>query len=130
MFFISELVYINTDWTSNIEIVIILHKCSFTKSNRCAGLAKQITVEIIVRGDIIDNNILRKYAMKLKEQSFTIDFTSSVAVPPFLVAAEKKYPSLAVLYATLNLENIFETRKLLVELAEEEDLEIISFKQL
>jgi hypothetical protein len=46
------------------------------------------------------------------------------------VAAEKKYPSLAVLYATLNLENIFETRKLLVELAEEEDLELISFKQL
>jgi hypothetical protein len=93
-------------------------------------LAKQVTVEMIVRGDIIDNNILRKYAMKLKAQSFTIDFTSSVAVPPFLVAAEKKYPSLAVLYATLDLENIFETRKLLVELAEEEDLELISFKQL
>lgn len=93
-------------------------------------MAKQVTVEMIVRGDIIDNNILRKYAMKLKAQSFTIDFTSSVAVPPFLVAAEKKYPSLAVLYATLDLENIFETRKLLVELAEEEDLELISFKQL
>ena len=93
-------------------------------------MAKQVTVEIIVRGDIIDNNILRKFAMKLKEQIYTIDFPSSVAVPPFLVAAEKKYPSLAVLYATLNLENIFETRKLLVELAEEEDLELISFKQL
>ena len=85
---------------------------------------------MIVRGDIIDNNVLRKFAMKLKEQSYTIDFTSSITVPPFLVAAEKKYPSLAVLYATLNLENIFETRKLLVELSEEEDLEIISFKQL
>jgi hypothetical protein len=95
---------------------------------------------MIVRGDILDNNVLRKFALKLKvlrkfalklkEQSFTIDFTSSVAVPPFLVAAEKKYPSLAVLYATLNLEHIFTTRKLLVELAEEEDLEIISFKQL
>lgn len=93
-------------------------------------LAKQVTVEMIVRGDIIDNNVLRKYATKLKEQSFTVDFTTSVAVPPFLVAAEKNYPSLAVLYATLNLENIFEARKLLVELAEEEDLEIISFKQL
>ncbi len=93
-------------------------------------MAKQVTVEMIVRGDIIDNNVLRKFAMKLKEQNFTIDFTTSVAVPPFLVAAEKKYPSLAVLYATLNLENIFDTRKVLVELAEEEDLEIISFKQL
>ncbi len=93
-------------------------------------MAKQITVEMIVRGDILDNNVLRKYAMKLKEQNFTIDFTSSVAVPPFLVAAEKKYPSLAVLYATLDLEKIFETRTLLIELAEEENLEIISFKQL
>lgn len=93
-------------------------------------MAKQVTVEMIVRGDIIDNNVLRKFAMKLKEQSFKIDFTSSIAVPPFLVAAEKKYPSLAVLYATLDLENIFATRKLLVELAEEEDLELITFKQL
>ena len=93
-------------------------------------MAKQVTVEIIVRGDILDNNVLRKFALKLKKQSFTIDFTSSVAVPPFLVASEKRYPSLAVLYATLNLEHIFTTRKLLVELAEEEDLEIISFKQL
>ena len=93
-------------------------------------LAKQVTVEMIVRGDILDNNVLRKFALKLKKQRFTIDFTSSVAVPPFLVATEKKYPSLAVLYATLDLEHIFTTRKLLVELAEEEDLEIISFKQL
>lgn len=93
-------------------------------------MAKQVTVEMIVRGDILDNNVLRKFATKLKKQIFTIDFTSSVAVPPFLVAAEKKYPSLAVLYATLDLEHIFTTRKLLVELAEEEDLEIISFKQL
>ncbi len=85
---------------------------------------------MIVRGDIIDNNVLRRFAMILKEQIFAIDFTSSVAVPPFLVAAEKQYPSLAVLYATLDLEHIFTTRKLLVELAEEEDLEIISFKQL
>ncbi len=45
-------------------------------------LAKQVTVEMIVRGDIIDNNVLRKYATKLKEQSFSIDFTTSVAVPP------------------------------------------------
>ena len=56
-------------------------------------MAKQVTVEMIVRGDILDNNVLRKFATKLKKQSFTIDFTSSVAEPPFLVAAEKKYPS-------------------------------------
>ena len=93
-------------------------------------LAKQITVEIIVRGDIIDNNILKKFASKLKEQKYTADFTTSVAVPPFLVASEKHYPSLAVMYTMVELENMFQLKKLLEELVEEEKLEIISFKQL
>ena len=93
-------------------------------------LAKEITIEIVVRGDIIDNNILRKFASKLKEQKFTVDFTTSVAVPPFLVASEKHYPSLAVMYTMVELENMFQLKKLLEELVEEEKLEIISFKQL
>ena len=93
-------------------------------------LTKQITVEIIVRGDIIDNNILKKFASKLKDQKYTADFTTSVAVPPFLVASEKHYPSLAVMYTMLELENIFALKKLLEDLVEEEKLEIISFKQL
>ncbi|MBD3173462.1 hypothetical protein GF326_13450 [Candidatus Bathyarchaeota archaeon] len=93
-------------------------------------MVKPITIEIIVRGNIIDKNILRKFASKLKEQKFTTDFTTSVAVPPFLVASEKNYPSLAVMYVMVNLENIFQVKKQLNELAEEEKLEIISFKQL
>ena len=93
-------------------------------------LAKQITVEIIVRGDIIENNILKKFALKLKEQKFTVDFTTSVAVPPFLVASEKHYPSLAVMYTMVDLENLFQLRKVLDEVVEEEKLDIISFKQL
>lgn len=93
-------------------------------------MTKQITVEIIIRGDIIDNNVLRKFASKLKEQKFTVDFTTSVAVPPFLVASEKHYPSLAVLYTMLELENQFQLKNLLDQLVEEEGLEIISFKQL
>jgi hypothetical protein len=93
-------------------------------------LAKQITVEIIVRGDIIDNNVLKKFASKIKEQKVTADFTTSVAVPPFLVASEKHYPSLAVMYIMIELENMFTLKQLLDELVEEESLEIISFKQL
>ena len=93
-------------------------------------LAKQITVEIIVRGDIIENNILKKFASKLKEQKFTVDFVTTVAVPPFLVASERRYPSLAVLYTMVDLENKFQLKKVLDEMVEEEKLEIISFKQL
>jgi len=93
-------------------------------------LTKPITVEIIIRGDIIDNNVLKKFASKLKEQKFTVDFTTSVAVPPFLVASEKHYPSLAVMYTMVDLENKFMLKKLLDELVEEERLDIISFKQL
>ncbi len=93
-------------------------------------MAKDITVEIVIRGDIIDNNVLRKFALKLKEQKFICDFTTSVAVPPFLVASEKHYPSLAVMYTMVELENMFQLKKLLNELVVEENLEIISFKQL
>ncbi|HUV33492.1 MAG TPA: hypothetical protein VMW22_01075 [Candidatus Desulfaltia sp.] len=93
-------------------------------------MAKIVTVEIVVRGDIIDNIILRKFANKLKNQKFTVDFTTSVAVPPFMVAAEKNYPSLAVMYLMVDLENIFDVKRLLDELAQEERLEIISYKQL
>jgi len=93
-------------------------------------LAKTVTVEIVVRGDIIDNNVLRKFAEKLKAQRFTVDFTSSIAVPPFLVAAEKRYSSLAVLYVMVDLENIFDVKRLLDELAHEESLQVISYNQL
>jgi len=93
-------------------------------------LAKTVTVEIVVRGDIIDKIILRKFANKLKSQKFTCDFTTSVAVPPFMVAAEKNYPSLAVMYVMVDLENLFDVKRLLEELALEERLDIISCKQL
>ena len=93
-------------------------------------MTKNVCVEIVVRGDIIDNIILRKFADKLKKQRFTSDFVTSVAVPPFLVAAEKNYPSLAVMYLMVDLENFFDVKRLLDELAHEERLDIISFKQL
>jgi hypothetical protein len=93
-------------------------------------VAKIVTVEIIIRGDIIENNVLIKFADMLRAQKFHADFTSSVAIPPFLVASEKKYPSLAVLYGQVEIEYIFQLKRLLEELAEIEKLEIITFKQL
>jgi len=93
-------------------------------------MSKLVTIEMIVRGDIIENDVLRKFADKLKRQRFLADFTSTIAVPPFPVASEKNYPSLAVLYGTVELENIFELKNLIDQLASEENLDIISFKQL
>lgn len=93
-------------------------------------MSKLVTIEMIVRGDIIEKDVLRKFAEKLRRQRFVADFTSTVAVPPFLVATERHYPSLAVLYGTVELENIFEMKTLIDQLASEENLDIISFKQL
>jgi hypothetical protein len=93
-------------------------------------MSKLVTIEMIVRGDIIEKDVLRKFADKLRQQRFVADFTSTVAVPPFLVASERHYPSLAVLYGTVELENIFEMKNLIDQLASEENLDIISFKQL
>lgn len=93
-------------------------------------MAKIVTVEVVLKGDIIDKSILNKFAEKLRAQRYLSDFTSTIAVPPFLVATQKNYPSLAVLYATVELENLFHLNGLVEELAEEEKLEIISYKQL
>ncbi len=62
-------------------------------------MGKIKTVEIIVRGDIIEKNIILKLANRLRDSKLRADFNASIAVPPFLVASEKRYPSLAVLYA-------------------------------
>lgn len=112
------------------EYLFNLASFTFTDFRRRDKMSKLVTIEMIVRGDIIDNNVLRKFADKLKRQRFLADFTSTIAVPPFLVASEKHYPSLAVLYGTVELENIFEMKNLLDQLASEENLDIISFKQL
>ena len=93
-------------------------------------MAKIVTVEVVLRGDIIENSVLNKFAEILRAQKYLSDFTSTIAVPPFLVATEKHYPSLAVLYATVELENLFHLKGLVDELAVEEKLEIISYKQL
>ena len=93
-------------------------------------MGKIKTVEIVIRGDIVEKNLLLKLADMLKASELRADFSSSVAVPPFLVAVEKRYPSLAVLYATVDLEDLFQFKALVEELCRNETCEIISCKEL
>jgi hypothetical protein len=44
-------------------------------------LGKLRTVEIIIRGDIIERDIIIKLANKLRESGLRADFSSSIAVP-------------------------------------------------
>lgn len=93
-------------------------------------MGKIKTVEIVVRGDIVEKNLILKLANKLKESKLRADFSSSVAVPPFLKAVEKHYPSLAVLYGTVDLEDLFQFKSLVEDLCREEGCPIISFTDL
>ena len=93
-------------------------------------MSKIKTVEIIVRGDIIEKNILLKLANRLKASKLRADFSSSITVPPFLIAVEKHYPSLAVLYGTVDLEDLFPFKALVEDLCYEEGCVIISFTEL
>jgi len=93
-------------------------------------MGKIKTVEIIVRGDIIEKNIILTLAEKLKTSRLRADFSSSIAVPPFLMAVEKRYPSIAVLYGTVDLEDIFQFKALIEDVCSEESCNIISFTEL
>lgn len=93
-------------------------------------MGKIKTVEIIVRGDIVEKNIVLKLANRLRDSKLRADFNANIVVPPFLVASEKHYPSLAVLYGTVDLEDLFQFKALFESLCCEEDCDIISFKEL
>ena len=51
-------------------------------------------------------------------------------MPPFLKASEKHYPSLAVLYGSVDREDLFQFKAMFEDLCCEEECEIISFKEL
>jgi len=93
-------------------------------------LGKIKTAEILIRGDIIERNIILKLANRLRESKLRADFSSSICAPPFLKAVEKHYPSLAVLYATVDIEDIFQFKALLKSLCCEEECSILSFTEL
>jgi hypothetical protein len=93
-------------------------------------LGKIMTVEIVVRGDIVEKNLILKMANKLKNSKLRADFSSSISVPPFLKAVEKHYPSLAVLYVTIDIEDLFPFKRLIEDLCKDEDYNMISFTEL
>lgn len=93
-------------------------------------MGKIKTVEILVRGDIIEKNIILKLANRLEASKLRADFSSSIAVPPFLKAVERHYPSLAVLYAAVDIEDLFQFKALIQELCHEEKCNILSFTEL
>lgn len=93
-------------------------------------MGKIKTVEIIVRGDIIEKNIILTLAEKLKTSRLRADFSASIAVPPFLMAVEKRYPSIAVLYGTVDLEDIFQFKALIEDVCSEENCIMVSFTEL
>jgi hypothetical protein len=93
-------------------------------------MGKIKTVEIIVRGDIIEKNMILKLANRLRDSKLRADFNANIAVPPFLVASEKRYPSLVVLYGTVDLEDLFQFKAMFESLCREEDCDVISFKEL
>jgi len=52
------------------------------------GLGKIKTVEIIVRGDIIEKNLILKFANRRRESKLRAYSSSTIAVPPVLKAVE------------------------------------------
>jgi hypothetical protein len=93
-------------------------------------MGKIKTVEVIVRGDIIEKNIIVKLGDRLRDSKLRADFNASIAVPPFLQASAKHYPSLAVLYGAVDLEDLFKFKALFEDFCSGEECEIISFKEL
>ena len=89
-------------------------------------MGKIKTLEILVRGDIIERNIILKLANRLKDSKLRADFSCSITVPPFLKAVEKRYPSLAVLYATVDIEDLFQFKALIESICREEECNILS----
>lgn len=93
-------------------------------------MGKIKTLEILVRGDIIERNIILKLASRLKDSKLRADFSSTIAVPPFLKAVERRYPSLAVFYATVDIEDLFQFKALMESICREEECSILSCTEL
>ena len=89
-------------------------------------MGKIKTLEIVIRGDIIEKNIILRLAENLRASGLRADFSSNIVVPPFLKAVEKRYPSLAILYATVDIEDLFKFKALMEELYKKKECTLIS----
>jgi len=93
-------------------------------------LGKIKTLEVIIRGDIVEKNIVLKLGKMLSETDLRADFNASVVIPPFIKAVEKRYPSVCVMHVTLDREDRFSFEKLLKECICKEGCEIVSICEL
>jgi len=92
-------------------------------------LGKLKTLEVIIRGDVIEQNLVLKLGRKLGETKLRADFTASIVVPPFLKAVEKRHPSICVLHVTVDIEDKFQFERLLKEFVCAENCEIVSIRE-
>ncbi|MEM2337782.1 MAG: hypothetical protein QXT44_04015 [Candidatus Bathyarchaeia archaeon] len=95
-----------------------------------SSLGKLQTLEVVIRGDIIERNIVLKFGKKLEETKLRADFSASIVVPPFIKAIEKRYPSICVLHIMVDIEDKFHVEKLLKDFIRAENCEIVSIHEL
>ncbi|MEM2102977.1 MAG: hypothetical protein QXM22_05645 [Candidatus Bathyarchaeia archaeon] len=93
-------------------------------------MSKARTLEVIIRGDLVQRNLILKLGEALSESKFKADFSASIVVPPFQKAVAKHYPSLGVLYVMVDLEDKFNFERMLSELCKAESCEIVSIREL
>jgi len=102
----------------------------FYESGLVRELGKIKTIEVIIRGDLVERNLVLKLGHALKNSKLRADFSASIIVPPFQKAVAKRYPSLGVFYIMVDLEDIFQFETLLRSLCCEENCELISIQEL
>ena len=89
-------------------------------------MGKLKTLEVIFRGDLIEQNILLKLGDALKKTKLKADFSASIIIPPFMKSTGRRYPSICVLHVTVDIEDKFHFEKMLKEFMTEEECTIIS----
>ena len=85
-----------------------------------------MTVEIVLRGDIIEKNVIKILGQKLETSKLKADFSSNISVPPYVKASKKNLPSLAVLYGTVEIEDLFTFKSLIKKTCESIQVNIVS----
>lgn len=87
-------------------------------------------VEIIIRGDLMLRQIIRKIGEQLQESDIEADFSSTIVIPPWRMATKLQYPSLGVLHAEVSAKDMYRFEALLQELLEQEQCQLISMDKL
>jgi len=87
-------------------------------------------MEIIIRGDLMLRQIIMKFGEQLMASDLDADFSSTIVIPPFRMAMNLQYPSLGVLHVQIEAKDVFKFERLLRDLLDKEQIEIISIGQL